>query len=303
VSRTYRSPCACPICAIRAALPLSRSPGRPTVALYRGTHTRASARHRIPEPRATLPGPRRRLAAIVSEHRALRKKPAHSAAARHLTISRLNERRDGEAESSSFPPFLVSPDCEGDASSDSERQGGKSESCLIVLAEEIFDAGIDPGVGGHGISHAQVKLLVARRKVAIWKKQCISEEAVFQKGAVVAPADEVAAERGVEPLAVVPQNEISRVGRLKEWPRSLQRRESTDGNVRELGIDCGLSESLGSDGIEVRVGTLEDLDRVPGRSSIRIQFPKRGWMRRSRRLRTAQPPLRREALRSKTSSG
>ena len=97
----------------------------------------------------------------------------------------------------------MSPDCECNAGSNGEWRGRKSECGLIVLAEQVFDAGVDLRVRGHRIAYAQIQLLVAGREIAIREKQCVSEESVQEKGAVVAAAYQIAAKGSVQFPAVV----------------------------------------------------------------------------------------------------
>src|SRR5260370_41669932 len=124
-------------------------------------------------------------------------------------------------------------DCECDAGSNGEWCGRESESRLIVLAEQVFDAGVNLCVRSHRIARAQVKLLIAGREIAIRQKQSIAEERVQEKRAVVAAAYEIPAERGVKSPAVVHQDQAPRVVSSMEWPPSFQRSKSADRNIRE----------------------------------------------------------------------
>src|ERR1700730_12798674 len=85
------------------------------------------------------------------------------------------------ARSSSFPPTPLPSQGKCDSAADLERSGGKSKRPLIMFAKEIFDACVQLRIVGNRVSHAEIKLLIARREVSVGQKHCVSLESVAQK--------------------------------------------------------------------------------------------------------------------------
>ena len=90
-----------------------------------------------------------------------------------------------------------------------------------MLAKKVFDACVDFRVVSQRIAHAQIKFLIAGRKVPVGKQHSISEIGVREKRTVVASPYKITAQCCAKFLTIVKQGQTSGVRCAMEWPVAL----------------------------------------------------------------------------------
>src|SRR5579884_719695 len=105
-----------------------------------------------------------------------------------------------------------------------------------MLAGQVLERGVELQVSIQPVASAEIDLLICRSKIAVRQQHGWAKEGVEQKGAGVAPAEEVAAERERQLAPGISKIEAGCVRRAIERPVAHQGREGANGNIRERRI-------------------------------------------------------------------
>jgi len=93
--------------------------------------------------------------------------------------------------------LLPSAERDFESGTETQWQRRKAEYRIVVLAAKIFYHGKQPEVRIQSVTAAEVDFLPRRSKIAIRQQQGRTEKSIAQKGAVIAPADQVSDERKI----------------------------------------------------------------------------------------------------------
>src|SRR6185437_1212765 len=136
---------------------------------------------------------------------------------------------------SSFPRFAA--DRQRQPGTEAQRQCRKAKCRIVMLAGQILNHRKEPQMLVEPVTADHVDFLPGRREVPIGQQQTCPEKSVEDERTVIAPADQIAANREAELAAGVVKREVSGVRGATERARANQRRKRADRDTGKRGIE------------------------------------------------------------------
>src|SRR5258708_6147919 len=197
--------------------------------------------------------------------RRLASRVRHEQGAWSKTPPRKSVRTDGLAD---FP--RLASQGEFHSGTERERQRGKAKGCVVMLVQDVFQAGVQLDCGIDSQAAVEIDLLVGGIQISVGQQQSVAKERVGKMCAVSAPPNQASAERERELGPDVADQEISGMWRSTKWTASDKRCGCANGNHREIRIERWRERAAGertlNHCVQVRVAPFR------GNAVAQIQF-------------------------------
>jgi hypothetical protein len=158
----------------------------------------------------------------------------------------------------------VAADAELHAGANREGQAGVAYGAYVLLAEQVVELSEEGDVAGGGEDGVEVELGVGEVEIAVGEEEGVAVVAVVVEleGGVVAAAGEGSFDGGGEAVGGEFDGEEAGAGRPAEGALTDERREGSDGDSGEVGVEGGGygvgCKGLEDDGGEVSVAAAEE---------------------------------------------